>query len=198
MVRVLLLAPPGAGKGTQGSLLSDRFGIPHLATGDLFRHHIAEATPVGVEAKAYVDAGKLVPDDLVTDLVISSIDTDPPLEEYILDGFPRTLAQARVAYEWARSTGRTFTAVIMLEVPVGELVSRLVERGHESGRSDDSIDVIHRRLDVYATHTAPLIEFYDARGILHRVDGTGAIDAVAQRINHELTQAGFRDSTRRR
>ncbi len=189
MLRVLLLAPPGAGKGTQGSLLSDRFGIPHLATGDLFRQHIAEATPVGVEAKSYVDAGNLVPDDVVTDLVISSIYTDPPLKEYILDGFPRTLAQARAGYEWARSTGRTFTAVIMLEVPDGELVSRLVERGRQSGRSDDSIDVIHHRLQVYATNTAPLIDFYVGRGILHRVDGTGSIETVAQRVNHELTRA---------
>lgn len=194
MVRLLLLAPPGAGKGTQGSLLADRFGIPHLATGDLFRHHIAEATAVGVEAKAYVDAGKLVPDDVVTDLVISSIDTDPPLEEYILDGFPRTLTQARVAYEWARSTGRTFTAVIMLEVPVEELVSRLVDRGRQIGRSDDSLEVIHHRLQVYATHAAPLIEFYDGRGILHRVDGTGTIETVAQRIDNELTQSGFATS----
>ncbi|MEO6651985.1 MAG: adenylate kinase [Ilumatobacteraceae bacterium] len=194
MVRVLLLAPPGAGKGTQGSLLSHRFGIPHLATGDLFRHHIADATPVGVEAKAYVDVGKLVPDDLVTDLVITTLDTHPPMEGFILDGFPRTLAQARVAYEWARSTGRTFTAVIMLEVPDGELVSRLVERGRQSGRSDDSLEVIHHRLRVYATHTAPLIEFYEARGILHRVDGTGTISVVAQRINHELTQSGLEGS----
>lgn len=195
MFRVLLLAPPGAGKGTQGSMLSERFGIPHLATGDLFRHHIEEATPVGVEAKAYVDAGELVPDELVTDLVLGSLDTDPPLSEYILDGFPRTLPQARVAFEWARSTGRTFTAVIMLEVPVGELVTRLIDRGRESGRSDDSIDVIHHRLHEYGTRTAPLIEFYESRGILHRVDGTGSIEDVAQRIDVELANAGFASSS---
>lgn len=193
MLRALLLAPPGAGKGTQGELLSERFGVRHVATGELFRRHIADETPVGVEAKAFVDAGELVPDDLVTGLVVDSLDADPPLEEFILDGFPRTLAQARAGYEWGTSVGRTFTAVIMLEVPTEELVARLMERGRSSRRSDDGdVEVIRHRLDVYESNTAPLIDYYETRDILLRIDGTGTIDDVAGRIAAELNSSGIR------
>lgn len=182
MFRALLLAPPGAGKGTQGERLAERHGVPHLATGDLLRDHVARGTALGRAAKEYMDEGGLVPDDLVIAMVTVALGGRDPIENFLLDGFPRTLAQAKAAYEWGRSKDRTFHAVIMLDVPEDELVRRLVDRGRESGRSDDTEEVIRRRLQVYERNTAPLIEFYEERGILVRIDGTGTVDEVTDRI----------------
>ena len=181
-LRALLLAAPGAGKGTQGALLSERRGVPHLATGDMLRRHVADGTDLGREAKAYMQRGELVPDELVVALVGEAIAGDPPLDGYVLDGFPRTLVQAEAAYEWGRANQRTFHAVISLDVPDEELVRRLLGRG----RGDDTEDTVRTRLRVYADSTAPLFEFYRRRGILVTVDGTGAVDEVAARIDAAL------------
>lgn len=189
MFRALLLAPPGAGKGTQGERLAERHGVPHLATGDLLRDHVSRGTDLGQQARSHMDAGRLVPDDLVIDMVLRKIGGDGQdgiMEDFLLDGFPRTLAQARFAYEWGTQFKRTFHAVIMLEVPEDELVRRLVQRGQEQGRSDDTEDVIRNRLAVYEENTAPLVDFYEARGILLRIDGTGTVDEVTERIEAEL------------
>jgi adenylate kinase len=191
--RALLLAPPGAGKGTQGERLASRHRVPHLATGDLLRDHVARGTDLGIAAEAHMAAGGLVPDDLVIDMVLDRIGGDdqrPPLRSFLLDGFPRTLTQARAAFEWGRSHERTFNAVILLEVPEDELVRRLVQRGRDQGRADDTEDVIRERLTVYDRNTAPLIDFYDRRGILVRVDGTGSVDQVTERIETALVDAG--------
>ena len=185
MFRGLLLAPPGAGKGTQGKILAERYGVPHLATGDLLRQHVAERTPIGATAAEHMAAGKLVPDELVIEMVFERLERDPD-EGFLLDGFPRTIRQALEAYEFAANRDRTFHAVIMLDVPDDELVRRLVKRGAEEGRADDNESVITQRLKVYKTNTEPLIDFYENRGILHRVDGTGTIDQVADRIAAEL------------
>lgn len=188
MFRALLLAPPGAGKGTQGERLAERHGVLHLATGDILREHVREGTELGRAAKQHMDEGELVPDDLVIRMILDRIggDGSEPLREFILDGFPRTLPQAKAAYEWGRAYGRTFDAVIMLEVPEDELVRRLLERGRQSGRSDDSEKVIRNRLRVYEENTAPLVDFYEDRGILLRVDGTGSVDEVTERIEAGL------------
>ena len=189
MFRALLLAPPGAGKGTQGERLAARHGVPHLATGDLLRDHVARGTDLGEQARSHMDAGHLVPDELVIDMVLRKIGGDGEdgvLEDFLLDGFPRTLAQARFAYEWGLQFERTFHAVIMLEVPEDELVRRLVQRGEDQGRSDDTEEVIRNRLAVYEENTAPLVEFYESRGILVRVDGTGTVDEVTDRIETAL------------
>lgn len=188
MFRALLLAPPGAGKGTQGQRLAERHGIPHLATGDILREHVQKGTELGRAAKEHMDEGELVPDDLVINMILDRIGGDggQPLREFILDGFPRTLRQAKAAYEWGRARGRTFHAVIMLEVPEDELVRRLLERGRQTGRSDDSEAVIRNRLRVYEENTAPLVDFYEDRGILLRVDGTGSVDEVTERIEAGL------------
>ena len=189
MFRALLLAPPGAGKGTQGERLAARHGVPHLATGDLLREHVARGTDLGEQAKSHMDAGHLVPDELVIDMVLRKIGGDGEdeiLEDFLLDGFPRTLAQARFAYEWGLQFERTFHAVVMLEVPDDELVRRLVQRGEEQGRSDDTEEVIRNRLAVYEENTAPLVDFYASRGILVRVDGTGTVDEVTDRIEAAL------------
>ncbi len=186
MFRALLLAPPGAGKGTQGERLAERHGVPHLATGDLLRDHVARGTHLGDQAKAHMDAGGLVPDELVITMIVDRLGGSQPMENFILDGFPRTLAQAEGAYDWGRSMQRVFDAVIMLEVPEDELVRRLVQRGVEKGRTDDTEAVIRTRLQVYEENTAPLVEFYDRRGILVRVDGTGSVDEVTDRIEARL------------
>ncbi|HEY2706097.1 MAG TPA: adenylate kinase [Candidatus Dormibacteraeota bacterium] len=187
MLRALLLAPPGAGKGTQGERLAQVYGVPHLATGDLLRRHVAEATPLGSEAKAFMDRGELVPDRLVVDVIVDRIAGPKPLAGFVLDGFPRTLAQARQSYDWGRLRGRTFHAVISLQVPEDELVRRLLERGRRSGRTDDTDTTIRHRLAVYAEHTAPLLDFYRGRDILVEVDGTGPVAEVTARIRDALS-----------
>jgi adenylate kinase len=186
LFRALLLAPPGAGKGTQGLRLAERHGVPHLATGDLLRDHVARGTALGVVAREHMDAGGLVPDGLVIDMIVERLGGKDPIDNFLLDGFPRTLPQARAAYEWGTAMDRTFDAVIMLEVPEDELVRRLVQRGIDSGRSDDTEAVIRERLRVYEENTAPLVDFYEERGILVRVDGTGTVDEVTERIEDGL------------
>ena len=182
MLRALLLAPPGAGKGTQGERLSELYGVPHLATGDALRRHVREETDLGRQAQAFMNRGELVPDRLVLELVRLLIAEPVPLEGFILDGFPRTLGQAQAAFEWGRANGRTFHAVISLDVPDDELVRRLLDRGMALGRADDEEDTIRHRLAVYAEATAPLLEFYRARQILVDVDGTGSVEEVTARI----------------
>ncbi len=190
MLRALLLAAPGAGKGTQGERLAHLYGVPHLATGDLLRRHVAEATPLGREANDYMQRGELVPDRLVVDLIVDRIQGPQPLDGFVLDGFPRTLAQARQSYTWGRVHGRTFHAVISLLVPEDELVRQLLERGLQSGRSDDNEETIRNRLTVYGEHTAPLLDFYRGRDILVEVDGTGAVPEVTGRIRDALVPFG--------
>ena len=186
MLRALLLAPPGAGKGTQGDRLAEVYGVPHLATGDMLRQHVAEGTEVGLEAKRFMDRGELVPDRVVVELVARHLSGPEPLPGFVLDGFPRTLPQAKTAYDWGRAHDRTFQGVISLDVPEDELVRRLLERGKRSGRSDDTEATIRNRLTVYAESTRPLLDFYRERGVLHEIDGTGEVDEVTTRIREIL------------
>ena len=186
MLRALLLAPPGAGKGTQGERLAEIYGVPHLATGDLLRQHVAEGTALGAEAKAYMDRGELVPDKIVTSLILNQLTGSRPLRGFILDGFPRSLKQAEESYEWGQGRSLTLQRVISLAVDDDELVRRLLERGRRSGRSDDNEATIRKRLRVYAETTAPLLDFYRQRGILAEIDGTGPVDEVTDRIRAAL------------
>jgi adenylate kinase len=186
VLRALLLAPPGAGKGTQGKRLSEIYGVPHLATGDLLRRHVADGTPLGMEAKGYMDRGELVPDRLVIDLILARLSADQPLTGFFLDGFPRSLNQAQNSYRYGQTRNTTFHAVISLAVPEDELVRRLLDRGRQTGRSDDNEETIRNRLRVYDENTRPLLNFYRDRGILVEVDGTGPVDAVTARIRAQL------------
>jgi len=186
VLRALLLAPPGAGKGTQGERLAEIYGVPHLATGDLLRQNVADGTALGLEAKAYMDRGELVPDKIVTSLVLNRLTGGKPLRGFILDGFPRSLKQAEDSHEWGQGRGLTFQRVISLAVDEDELVRRLLERGRRSGRSDDNEETIRRRLRVYHDTTAPLLDFYRQRGILSEIDGTGTVDEVTDRIRSVL------------
>ena len=177
-VRVLLLAPPGAGKGTQGARLADAYGVPHLAVGDMMRQHVAADTPVGREMKSFLDSGDLVPDHLVIEMVLAAVEGPPPIDGFILDGFPRTVTQATAAYEWGQARDRTFDTVVHLDVPTEELVRRLMARG----RTDDTVDTIRHRLKTYDASTQPLLDLYRERGILVDVDGTGPVEDVTERI----------------
>ena len=187
MLRVLLLAPPGAGKGTQGDRLATIYGVPHLGTGDLLRAEVEASTPIGREVQGFIERGELVPDSLVLPLVRQRIEGGPePLPGFVLDGFPRTLAQAHQAFEWGVANSRTFHAVIHLHVPTDELVRRVLERGESGSRPDDTAETVRRRLEVYADSTAPLLDFYRGRGILLEIDGTGPVEGVTDRIERRL------------
>jgi adenylate kinase len=191
VLRALLVAPPGAGKGTQGIRLAEAYRVPHLATGDLLREHVAAGTPIGVEAQGYMERGELVPDRRVVDLVLARLSAPDAPEGFVLDGYPRTLTQAHEAYRWGLANDKTFHAVVSLDVPRDELVRRLLERGRRAGRSDDTEDTIRHRLDVYAESTEPLLDFYRGRSILIPVDGTGSVAEVERRIEDALKARGL-------
>jgi adenylate kinase len=184
-LRALLVAPPGAGKGTQGERLAQIYDVPHISTGDLLREEVEQQSAIGSEAQSIMDQGDLVPDLLVMELVLKHLAADPKTG-FVLDGFPRTLGQADLAYEWGMGNGRTFHAVINLVVPEDELVKRLLLRGAESDRSDDKSETIRKRLRVYSQITEQLLDFYRGQHSLIEVDGTGAVEEVTERIRGEL------------
>lgn len=182
-MRLILLGAPGAGKGTQGVRLADHYGVAHVSSGDILRQHVADGTSLGQQVKAHVDAGELVPDDLVLAVIGRAVAEAMETGGYLLDGFPRTLAQAERAYEGASRANVTAHAVLYLEVPDEVAEQRLQERSTTSGRSDDaSPGVIHHRLEVFHAQTVPLLDFYRDRGVLVTVDATPAPDEVAATI----------------
>jgi len=188
MLRALLVAPPGAGKGTQGERLADIYGVPHLSTGELLRAEVAKRSIIGLAVEGFMHRGDLVPDEFLVPLLIGYVSGPEPLTGFVLDGFPRTAEQAEQAHQWGLASGITFNAVISLDVPAEELVERLVRRGSEVSRSDDTIETIRLRQQVYAKSTEPLLEYYRGRGILIEVDGTGTVDEVTRRIRDRLDQ----------
>jgi adenylate kinase len=179
-----MLAPPGAGKGTQATRLAAHFGIEHISSGDLLRDQVAAGTDLGRRVGAYVDQGDLVPDDVVLAVVWDRIQATP--SGFVLDGFPRTLEQARAARDLGRRHGISLDAVVYLEVRRDELRRRLLERAGTESRADDREDVILHRLDVFDALTGPLIGYYRDRGILVTVDGGAPVDDVTLAILEEL------------
>lgn len=182
---LLVMGPPGAGKGTQGARIAERHGLRALSTGDLLRGHVARGTELGTEAKAIMEAGELVPDHLIVDMVRRELD-DMDEVRVLLDGFPRTPGQAVSLDALLAEYDAEMTAVIQLEVPQEELVERLVSRAERESRSDDGEATVRKRMEVYADATRPLLDFYDARDLLVRVDGVGDFDAVTARIEGAL------------
>jgi len=183
-MRLLIMGPPGAGKGTQAAKIAETFAIAHISTGDLFRANLTEGTALGLEAKRYMDAGEYVPDSVTNDMVRDRLSHADAQAGFLLDGYPRTLAQVT---ELDQMLGdETLDRVLVLTADTDEVVGRLLNRAIKQGRSDDTEEVIRRRLEVYEEQTAPLIDLYSSRGILVTVDGLGSIDEVAARIHSVL------------
>ena len=187
-MRLILLGPPGAGKGTQAKILVEAYGIPQLSTGDILRAAIADKTPLGLEAKAIMDRGDLVSDVIVNGIVSERIDAEDCKPGFILDGFPRTIAQAEALDQMLIEKGVKLDAVIEIKADADELVRRVIQRGKESGgaRADDNEEVLRKRLDVYQEQTAPLVAFYAEKGLLRPVDGMEPVDAVTAAIKAAL------------
>lgn len=183
MLNVLIFGAPGSGKGTQSEELIRRYGFRHISTGELLRAEIKAQTELGQAAAGYINEGHLVPDSLIVDMMENLISTLAGAEGIIFDGFPRTIPQAEAMETMLARHGWKVDIVLNLQVPEEMLIERLLNRGKISGRSDDNIDTIRRRLEVYADETAPLVDFYTRKNVLHNVVGTGTIEEIALRIS---------------
>jgi adenylate kinase len=191
LTRLLIVGPPGAGKGTQSARLITAFGIPAIATGDIFRENMKNKTPLGVEVKAIIDAGDFVPDSLTNDLVASRLLEPDCVSGFLLDGYPRTVEQLHFLDELLAADGTALDAVIQLVADEEVIVGRLLKRAHEEGRTDDTPETIRYRQELYKRETAPLIAIYEERGLVVEVDALGAVDEVATRIQSALTARGI-------
>ena len=176
------MGPPGAGKGTQAKVVADHFGVPAISTGDIFRYNVSEGTELGLKAKAFMDSGEYVPDEITNLMVRNRIDESDAEPGFLLDGYPRTLAQVEELDGMIKHTGHELDAVVVLTVDGEELVQRLLQRAETDGRSDDTEDVIRRRQEVYSEQTEPLIDVYRDRNLLIEVNGMGEVDDVTERI----------------
>lgn len=191
-MRLVLLGPPGAGKGTQAVRLAEQFQCADVSTGDIFRAHVASATPLGRTAQEYMDRGDLVPDEVVIAMVTERIVEDDCANGFVLDGFPRTVAQAEALDRWLESAGTPLGAALFFEIDEDELFRRLAGRSATLHRSDDTEQTIRHRLEVFAIKTRPLVDYYERRGLLLRVDSIGQVDEVTKRILKGLE--GLRDA----
>ena len=180
--RMVLLGPPGAGKGTQAARIAERLNIPAISTGDIFRANVAGATELGTQAKAYMDKGEYVPDSITNAMVADRIAQADCENGFLLDGYPRTTAQVGELDSMLKASGLALDVVVEITADAEAVVARLLKRAGEQGRADDTEPVIRRRLEVYAESTAPLADLYAERDLLVQVDGMGEIDVVTGRI----------------
>ncbi len=185
-MRIIIMGPPGAGKGTQAKVISSRLSIPAVSTGDIFRANVSRETDLGREAKRYMDAGDYVPDEVTNAMVRDRVAEDDAAAGFLLDGYPRTVAQVRELDDMLEASGHSLDAVLVLTVDQEEVIQRLLKRAQDEGRSDDTEEVVRHRQEVYTEQTAPLIEVYDERGLLVRVDGMGTVDEVTARVLEAL------------
>tara|TARA_B100000965_G_C19579242_1_gene752768 strand:- start:249 stop:839 length:591 start_codon:yes stop_codon:yes gene_type:complete len=181
-MKLLIMGPPGVGKGTQARIIKDKLRIAHISTGELLRQEIAEKTEVGIVAKKYIDQGKLVPDNFLFTIVNERLGRPDCIDGYILDGFPRTLNQANGLQKIMGAFDHSLDRALSLYADEDALVERLVKRGENSGRSDDTSHIIRNRQKIYWQQTAPLLEFYKERGLLDNVNGLGKIKEITERI----------------
>ncbi len=192
--RMVLLGPPGAGKGTQAARIAERLGIPAISTGDIFRANVAGATELGTQAKAYMDKGEYVPDSITNAMVADRIAQADCENGFLLDGYPRTTAQVGELDSMLKASGLALDVVVEITADAEAVVARLLKRAGEQGRADDTEPVIRRRLEVYAESTAPLADLYAERDLLVQVDGMGEIDVVTDRIMEALAVRGITGS----
>jgi len=192
-MRLLLIGPPGSGKGTQAVLIAEHFGIAHISSGDLLRRHVADRTSIGRAIEEYVNRGDLVPDGVVMDLLRKPVTAASQAGGYVLDGFPRTVEQAEAAYLVAKTLGASVRIAVHLDVHRDELVRRVLARGRETGRADDTEEVINHRLQVFDERTRPLLDYYARREQLINVNGARPVEEVTwsvivqlQRIQRQL------------
>lgn len=191
MTRLLLIGPPGAGKGTQAARLAEIYGIPAISTGDIFRSNVKNGTELGTKAKAFMDAGDNVPDSLTNALIRDRLEEDDAKEGFLLDGYPRTTDQVRELDAFLASHGAALAVVVELEADPEVVIDRLRKRAIEQGRSDDTEAVVRHRLEVYSEQTAPLIKVYASRDVLVTIDALGEIDEVTERIVSALAERGI-------
>ncbi len=184
MLNIVMFGAPGSGKGTQSEVLIKTYGLFHISTGDVLRDHIKRGTELGKTAQGFIDKGQLIPDELMVNILASVVDDnkDAAKNGVIFDGFPRTIAQAEALETMLQERGTKVSGVIGLDVPEEILIGRLLNRGKESGRSDDNLETITSRLEVYNNQTSPLKDFYAQKGLLHMVQGTGGADVVFERV----------------
>ena len=184
MLNIVMFGAPGSGKGTQSEVLIKTYGLFHISTGDVLRDHIKRGTALGKTAQEYINQGQLIPDELMVNILASVMDDNKEVaaKGVIFDGFPRTIPQAEALEEMLQQRGTKVSAVIGLDVPDEILIGRLLNRGKESGRSDDNLETITSRLEVYNNQTAPLKAFYAQKGLLHMVQGTGGAEVVFERV----------------
>ena len=185
-MRMVLIGPPGAGKGTQAKLLCERLGIPHISTGEIFRQNISEGTELGQRAKAYIEKGEYVPDSVTVPMVKARLSAPDTTDGFLLDGFPRTVAQARVLREELDSMDSALDVVLEITADADEVVKRMLKRAAQEHRPDDNEEVIKHRLEVYRELTEPIATYYEEHDLLKQVDGIGTVEEVAERISEVI------------
>ena len=181
-MKIIMLGAPGAGKGTQAKQIAAKYSIQHISTGDIFRANIKNGTELGKKAKTYMDQGALVPDELTCDLVMDRIQQDDCKNGFVLDGFPRTIAQAEALKKMLAERGQDVSVMVDLDVPEEELMVRLIKRGKDSGRADDNEETIKKRLHVYHSQTAPLIDWYKNEKKYQHINGLGTMEGIFAEI----------------
>ena len=189
MFNLVLFGPPGSGKGTQSTLIIEKFGLRHVSTGDILRDEVARATPLGIEAKKFMDQGMLVPDEVVIGMISSTIDQHPDAAGFIFDGFPRTVAQAQALDNLLEFKNQPIGLVLSLVVSEEELKTRLLSRGASSGRSDDNEEVILKRIQEYRAKTAPVADYYANADKLVEVKGEGNVDDIFNALCEQIESA---------
>ena len=187
MINLILFGPPGSGKGTQAAKLVEKYELLHISTGDLFRYEMGNNTPLGKEAKSYIEKGELVPDEVTVGMLRNKVEANPDVEGYIFDGFPRTIPQADALDNLLAENGNEVSLLAMLDVPDDELVKRLLLRGETSGRTDDVDEsIIRNRIEVYKNETTPVFDYYAGKGKSAKVYGVGSIDDIFGRLCAEI------------